>query len=159
MMMCLGLFVFSLSTLAYQDFQRQTSWKHPSTARVGARDVFQFTGKGDDTITLSGWFAPEFKGTSLSLSALRLMADTGKPWILVEGTGHIYGYWIIESISENRTIIEGNGAGRRIEFSLSLKCTNDDVDAILDAQRNLLNTFLPGDFQIPVLPTLPTLPI
>ncbi|MDB0554464.1 oxidoreductase, partial [Ralstonia solanacearum] len=30
MMMALGLFVFSLDTAPYQEFQRQVGWRHPS---------------------------------------------------------------------------------------------------------------------------------
>lgn len=157
MMMCLGMFVFSLSTLAYQEFLRQTEWKHASTARVGARDAHQFTGPGDDTLNLSGWFAPEFKGTPLAISILRGMADTGRPWILVEGTGHIYGHWLITSLSETRTNIEDNGAGGRIEFSLSLKCADDDVAGILAGARDTLNKYLPGDYQLPEVPSIPGL--
>ena len=41
MMMILGMFVFSLPTLAYHELQRQTEWKHASTARVGLRDAHQ----------------------------------------------------------------------------------------------------------------------
>ena len=37
MMMSLGMFVFGLTTLAYQDMQRQTSWRHPGNSRVGTR--------------------------------------------------------------------------------------------------------------------------
>lgn len=98
MMMVLGMFVFSLPTLAYQELQRQTQWKFASNARVGRRDALQYTGKGDDSITLTGWIAPELTGTAFSLDALRLMADTGKSWFLIQGTGRIYGSFVIESM-------------------------------------------------------------
>src|SRR5690606_23423015 len=93
MMMALGLFVFSLETLAYQDFQRQTAWVHGKTSRVGANPARQFQGRDDDTITLSGVLLPGLAGTVLSLDALRAMGDTGKAWPLIEGTGKIYGVW------------------------------------------------------------------
>ena len=86
--------MFSLSTTAYQQLQRQTAWRHPSNPRVGALPARQFVGKGDDTITLSELILPEISGQRLSLDALRLMADSGKAWPLVEGTGRIYGLWI-----------------------------------------------------------------
>lgn len=125
MMMALGLYVFSLSTAAYQDFQRQTSWRHPSSNRIGAAPVRQFLGKGEDTITVSGLIVPEIAGNRLSLDALRLMADTGKAWPLVEGTGRIYGLWVIESMSETNTLFFRDGAPRRIEFSLTLQRVDD----------------------------------
>lgn len=126
-MMVLGMFVFSLPTLAYQELQRQTQWKFASNARVGRRDAVQFTGKGDDTITLSGWIAPELTGSVFSLDALRLMADTGKSWFLIQGTGRIYGSYVIESMDEGRTVLDSDGDAKRIEFTIKLKRTDDSV--------------------------------
>lgn len=127
MMMILGMFVFSLPTLAYHELQRQTEWKHASTARVGMRDAHQYVGPGDDTITLSGWVAPELTGSLYSLDALRMMADTGKSWILIQGTGRILGTFRITSMTEGRTILTGSGDARRVEFSIALKRDDDGV--------------------------------
>lgn len=120
-MMILGMFVFGLSTLAYQELQRQTEWKHPSNAVVGARDVSQFTGKGDDVITLNGWVAPELTGSMYSLDALRFMADTGKAWILIQGTGRIIGNFVITSMREGKTYFASDGEPARVDFTVTLK--------------------------------------
>lgn len=131
MMMILGMFVFSLPTLAYHELQRQTEWKHPSTARVGTRDAHQYTGPGDDTITLSGWVAPELTGSLYSLDALRMMADSGKAWILIQGTGKIYGTFIITSMTEGKTMLAKNGDPARVDFSISLKRTDAGLLSML----------------------------
>lgn len=131
MMMILGMFVFSLPTLAYQDFQRQTEWKHASTARVGMRDAHQYVGPGDDTITLSGWVAPELTGSLYSLDALRMMADTGKSWILIQGTGRVFGSYRITGMTEGRSILDAHGSAARVEFSVSLKRDDDGVLSML----------------------------
>ena len=133
MMHSLGMFVFSLSTLAYQELQRQTNWRHASNSRVGAPPALQFVGRGDDTITLPGIILPELAGSVLSLDALRLMANTGKAWPMVEGTGRIYGLWVIESLSETKTVFFRDGTPRRIEFTLTLKRTDDDRIDLLGA--------------------------
>ncbi|MDH0894680.1 MULTISPECIES: phage tail protein [unclassified Pseudomonas] len=125
MMMALGMFVFSLETLAYQEFQRQTEWRHGSTSRIGTNPASQYLGRGEDTITLPGLLLPGLAGTPLSLDTLRMMADTGKAWPLVEGTGKIYGAWTITSISETRTLFFRDGAARRIEFTVNLKRIDD----------------------------------
>ena len=126
MMLALGMFVFSLSTAAYQELQRQTEWRHASNNRIGAAPARQFMGRGDDAITLPGIIFPELAGSTLSLDALRLMANTGKAWPMVEGSGRIYGLWVIESLSETRTLFFRDGTPRRIEFSLSLKRIDED---------------------------------
>lgn len=133
MMMALGMFVFSLPTLAYQELQRQTDWRHPSSSRVGTNPARQYAGRGDDAITLPGIILPELAGSVLSLDALRMMADTGKAWTLVEGTGRILGIWVIESLSETRTLFFQDGTARRIEFSLSLKRIDDGKVDMLGA--------------------------
>ncbi|WP_434155804.1 phage tail protein [Pseudomonas sp. JZ134] len=133
MMMALGRFIFSLSTLAYQELQRQTEYRHASSSRVGAPPARQFVGKGDDSITLPGWVAPELTGTAASLDVLRYMAESGSAWPMIEGTGRIMGVWVIESISETRTIFFRDGAARRIEFTLSLKRIDNDRTDILGA--------------------------
>lgn len=125
MMMALGMFVFSLETLAYQELQRQTDWRHGSTSRIGTNPARQFLGRGDDSITLPGVLLPALAGSPLSLDALRMMADTGKAWPMVEGTGKILGLWVIESLSDNRTVFFKDGAARRIEFTLKLTRIDD----------------------------------
>lgn len=142
MMMALGLYVFSLSTTAYQQLQRQTAWRHPSTSRVGALPARQFVGKGDDTITLSGLILPEISGQRVSLDALRLMADSGKAWPLVEGTGRIYGLWIIENLQETNTLFFTDGAPRRIEFSITLQRVDDSQIELLGSLLSTIGNIL-----------------
>lgn len=146
MMMALGMFVFSLHTLAYQELQRQTDWRHPSSSRVGTNPARQFAGRGDDAITLPGIILPELAGTPISLDALRMMADTGKAWPLVEGTGRILGIWVIESVSETRTLFFPDGAARRIEFSIKLTRIDDgQVDRLgvaISSAGNILRGLL-----------------
>lgn len=125
MMLSLGLFIFSLSTLPYQDFARRTDWKHARTSRVGARDASQFTGPGSDTLQLKGYIAPEFAGPNMtgdstSLDTLREMAASGDAFPLVDGTGRVLGAWVIDSIDEGQSLFFANGQPRRIDFTIDL---------------------------------------
>lgn len=133
MMLALGMFVFSLTTAAYQELQRQTNWRHASNSRIGAAPARQFLGRGDDTITLPGVLLPELAGTTLSLDTIRLMANSGKAWPMVEGSGRIYGLWVIESLGETKTFFFRDGTPRRIEFNLSLTRIDDDRIDLLGA--------------------------
>lgn len=144
MMMALGMFIFSLPTLVYQELQRQTDWRHPSSSRVGTNPARQFAGRGDDAITLPGVVLPELAGTPISLDALRTMADTGKAWPLVEGTGRILGIWVIESITETRTLFFQDGAARRIEFSIKLTRIDDGKIDMLGAATGVGVNILRG---------------
>lgn len=144
MMMALGMFVFSLPTLAYQELQRKTAWRHPSSARFGANPARQYAGRGDDAITLPGILLPELAGSALSLDVLRMMADTGKAWPLVEGTGRILGIWVIEDLSETRTLFFQDGAARRIEFTISLQRIDDGQVDKLGTGLGTLGNILRG---------------
>lgn len=125
MMMTLGMFVFGLPTLAYQELQRTTEWRHASTSRIGTNPASQFLGRGEDTITLPGTLLPGLVGSPFSLDVLRKMADTGKAWPLIGGTGRIYGTWVITSISETQQVFFEDGTPRRYEFTISLKRIDD----------------------------------
>lgn len=121
MMLTLGLFVFQLDTLPYQDFVRDMAWRHPSSARVGTTPASQFLGRDADTVKLSGTLLPELTGGTLSLALLEAMADQGSAWPLIEGTGVLYGLFVVEKLSTTRTVFFQDGAARRIDFTLELK--------------------------------------
>lgn len=71
---------------------------------------------------------PEFVGDPVSLSMLRLMADQGAAWVLVEGTGTIYGAFVITEMQETKTLFHVDGEARRIEFTITLQRVDEDAD-------------------------------
>lgn len=121
MLMTLGWFVFSLGTVPYRDFQRQITWRYPSTQRVGTMPAHQYLGRDDEPITLAGVLLPEITGGEISLDRLERMGDEAKAWPLIDGTGRNYGMYVITDLSCTRTLFFSDGAARRIEFSLKLK--------------------------------------
>lgn len=139
MMMALGLFVFATQTLPYQQLQRTTSWRHPSNSRLGLRPARQFMGPGDDSITLSGTLYPELTGGRVSLAMVRAMAETGRAWPLIEGSGAFYGLWVIESVEETGSVFFADGSARKIDFSLKLERVDDEqVDMLGSITSSLL---------------------
>jgi len=146
MMMALGLFVFQLSTASYQELQRSTSWKHAGNNRFGTTPSYQYTGKGEDNITLTGDIYREITGSSGSIDQLREMADTGKSYILIEGTGKIYGACTINQIQENKTMFFKNGGARKTSFTINLTIVNEykptSMGSLIGTGLNLANRFL-----------------
>lgn len=126
MLMALGMFVFQTSSVPYQELQRRTEWRHASQSRVGDRPAYQFLGPGADTITLSGTLLPEFTGGRVDLDEIRDMADQGRAWPLVEGTGRQYGLWVITNVDETSSTLYRDGAAAKIEFSLTLEHVDDE---------------------------------
>jgi uncharacterized protein len=130
MMLTLGMFVFMRQTLPYQNLQRSVDYRWPSNSRVGKRDAFQFLGPGEDKITLSGDLYPEMTGGRLSMLALSTMADEGRAWPLISGTGTIYGMFVITNVSETGTVFFADGTPRKISFTLSLTRVDDSLAAL-----------------------------
>lgn len=130
MMLTLGLFVFQLQTVPYQSLQRDVDYRWPVNNRVGLRPLPQFLGVNEEKITLSGVLMPEITGGKLSLLALNLMADEGKAWPLLEGSGTIYGMFVVNSVSETHTEFFSNGAPRKIEFTLTLTRVDESLAAM-----------------------------
>jgi len=126
-MMALGLFVFSLPTAAYQQLQRQRAWQHASHARIGTRAAYQYTGLGEESIRLSGLIAPDITGTAASLDELQTLADAGQPLPLVDGTGKVYGAYVIDRLNETQRLFFPDGRARKIEFELSLLRVDDPL--------------------------------
>lgn len=129
MMMSFGTFVFSLGTAAFQQLQRQQQWRFGSNERIGASAALQFLGPGEETIELSGLIAPEFTGERASLDTLRELAALGQQLPLVDGTGTVYGSYVIVGLNETGTLFFRDGIPRRIEFQLSLRRADDAEEA------------------------------
>ena len=127
-LLSLGMFAFTLSTLAHDELQRRTSWRHASNPRIGARDALQFTGPGEDTVSISGTAVAELQDGRASLDQLRAMAATGNPWPLVDGLGTVFGQFVITALDERQKHFMPDGTPRRIDFGLDLLCVDAPAD-------------------------------
>ncbi|HBR3070300.1 TPA: phage tail protein [Klebsiella pneumoniae] len=130
MMLALGMFVFMRQTLPHQTLQRDAEYRWPSNSRVGKRDSFQFLGPGEEKIILAGTLYPELTGGKLTMTAIRLMADQGRAWPLLDGTGTIYGMYVINNISETGSLFFADGTPRKIDFTLTLTRVDESLAAL-----------------------------
>nr|DAS16627.1 MAG TPA: hypothetical protein [Caudoviricetes sp.]DAY23689.1 MAG TPA: hypothetical protein [Caudoviricetes sp.] len=127
-MAVLGMFVFTQKTIPFQTLDRESNWRHPTNSVVGGMPKTQFTGKEGEKITISGRLMPEITGGRFSIKMLELMADSGGSFPLIDGaTFELVGFFVIESLSETRSEMFGDGAPRAIDFTLNLKRTDDPM--------------------------------
>lgn len=124
-LLMLGGFKFSLNTAAFQEMQRSTSYRWPAQERVGQLDALQFTGPGDDRITLPGTVYPDFRGGQGQVQALRSIAALGKPVRLISASGEMMGAWVIESVEETASGFKVDGKPRRQDFTVSIRKFSD----------------------------------
>ena len=124
-MAVLGMFVFTQKTIPFQTLDRESNW---TNSVVGGMPKTQFTGKEGEKITISGRLMPEITGGRFSIKMLELMADSGGSFPLIDGaTFELVGFFVIESLSETRSEMFGDGAPRAIDFTLNLKRTDDPM--------------------------------
>lgn len=128
-LMALGMFLFEIGTLAFDELQRKADWQHARSHRVGARDATQFTGVGDERISLSGSVYAEITDGQVSIDDLRSMADQGEALPLVDGRGTVYGTFVVTAIDERRAFLMADGCPRRIDFGIDLLRVDDPAPA------------------------------
>lgn len=119
-LLTLGLFVFGMDTIAYDELVRRTSWRHAQTERFGARPASQYVGPGEDTITINALLVPEIAGSYSALTTLHDMADTGDHWMLIDGLGRVLGLFRIDSIEEGHRAVMAGGIPRAKTVSIEL---------------------------------------
>lgn len=119
-LMTLGMFIFGMDTIPYQDLQRRMSWRHEDSDRFGQRPAGQFAGPGEDSITIAGLVVPEVAGSYGAIERLIEMADTGDNWPLVDGLGRVLGQFRIDSIDLGHVGIMAGGLPRGQNFAMEL---------------------------------------
>lgn len=125
--MCLGQFAFTTDTLTFTEIQRQRSWQYADNAVATGRKKRQFIGSGDDIITLPGVIYQEYGfGNRFAIDELASMADTGQGFVLVDGSGYIYGVFTIDNIDETRQVLLFNGVPRKVDFTIKLTRVDDE---------------------------------
>lgn len=129
MLMALGLFVFSVPTLAYDELSRKSAYRHAFTPRVGTRDAAQFTGAGEESVSISGSVFHELADGEASISELRTMGESGQTWALVDGTGKVWGSYVIVTVDEKHRAFFPNGTPRQIDFGIELMRVDDESGA------------------------------
>lgn len=126
-MMRLGAFNFSINTAAYQAFSRSTTYRWQAVERYGKLPAQQYTGPGEDTITLSGDIYPDYAGGLHQIDDMRAEAGKGQPLILVDGNGYVWKKWCIQSIEENKDTFLSNGVARKMSFTLKMTQYGEDA--------------------------------
>lgn len=117
----LGEFQFTVPNGVHESLDRTVSWSWPEQGRLMRKPATQFTGPNLDTISLSGVIYPGHSGRQATIDDLRRMGNEGKPYMLTDGLGRVYGQFTMVSIQEGRSLFAQGGAARRIDFTIELR--------------------------------------
>lgn len=116
----LGSFQFDLPNGVPQSVDWDAGYRWEEQGRLLRDPAQQFVGPGSQTITLDGVLFPGFSGKQGTLSDLRNLARTGKPLMLTDGLGKVYGKWGIKNVREGKSTFAPGGGARQIDFSIQL---------------------------------------
>ncbi len=124
-LLALGPHIFQTTELNFQELKRSTEAKWPAIARFGGYPGRQFTGFGDDSIEISGLLFPDEFNDREQFEALRATQRGKRPvtlmgWAVGSGAAEVFGRVVILKVDDTQSRINWRGAGRRIEYSVSL---------------------------------------
>ncbi len=129
-MMQLGAFQFSISTAAYQQFDRNFRANWAKQARIGKNAAMQFVGI-EETATFRGVIYPHYKGGIKQPARMRLLAMVGVPWPLMDGLGYFHGFWAITGVGESQTIHDRRSIPLKQEFSMEVERYDGGIRSFL----------------------------
>lgn len=121
MLAALGMFVFDTSSALFDEMSRTREWRHESTNRFNADPASQYSGPGEDRISLMGELVPELAGDYSAMETIAEMAATGEAYPLADGYGQVFGDFVILRLDENKKHLTDDGRPRQNVFAIDLK--------------------------------------
>ncbi|MEN5279275.1 phage tail protein [Brucella sp. TWI432] len=125
-LLALGPHIFEIAPLNFQQLERSTEALWPSISRFGGRPGRQFTGYGDDSMTISGLLFPDEVGGKAEFEAIRVTQAAAQPvtmmgWAIgMSMAANLFGRVVILNVQDTQSAINRQGYGRKIEFSIEV---------------------------------------
>lgn len=124
-LLALGPHMFEIAPLNFQQIERSTEALWPTISRFGGRPGRQFTGYGDDRLTISGLLFPDEMGGRAEYEAIRVTQAAAQPvlmlgWATGLSAASVFGRVVILSVKDTQSLINRQGFGRKIEFSIEV---------------------------------------
>lgn len=125
---------FSASKRAIDELQRVVAYSWPTQERIGREPALQWTGKGKESITISGVIFTTFRpgdGEMIGLNSveeIRELAAEGEVYTVVMGydSGSSVGQFVITNIEQSDSLLLANGAPQKQTYSVTLESYGED---------------------------------
>lgn len=124
----LGSIEFSVKAGTFSTLSRNTRWRVDKPEPMQGLGVPTSRGRADDTLTIDGTSYPGYSGNLSTVERLREAGDAGEPLLLVDGEGGIFGYWMVEGVTEKKGPFMPTGIERRADWSLTLTSVPDELE-------------------------------
>jgi phage protein U len=126
-LMTLGSIRFSVAEGAYRTLERTLEVRTARLDRARGQSARQVLGE-DETIVIEGTVYPLYRGGLDRVDSFRELARTYEPQMLTDGTGKVWGRFLIERVEERGSELLPNGVAQRQDFRLSLGAFGEDKD-------------------------------
>ncbi len=141
MLYMLGTLAIDTRPFSIDDMQRSASADIASKPLMGAFPGKEFTGEGDDEITLSGQLLPTKIGGLEELEIVHEMRRSGTKFPLQRGDGTRLGWFAITRISENHTHLTREGVGFVVKHTIVMTKVQPDAGSGQQVITGLLSLF------------------
>lgn len=119
--MSLGSFPFSAIGFSYRTVGVSLDTKWAAIPVAGREDVLQWTGPTSKSFSIRGVLFPIADGGLSLLQGIQAAAEAGEPMMLVSRGGNIFGYHVVERITEDRDFIDRSGAPGQDAYEISVR--------------------------------------
>lgn len=87
---------------------------------LGARQPLEYVGEGEQKLTIQGKLIPRHLGGLNTMAEVHAMRVAASGQLLVRGDGKVLGWFVIETVEENSTMLGRDGVGQQIDFTITL---------------------------------------
>lgn len=96
-----GGFLFEVPTTAYNQLTRSQGYRWGEHSPQGQPPVYHWGGVGEQQITLDCTLYTQLGATPATVDDLQRLADQGTPHLLVDGTGSIWGLYVLTELTHS----------------------------------------------------------
>ncbi len=141
MLYMIGTLALDTRPFAVDEMSREADASIAAKPLMGAAQAKEFTGEGEDDITLSGQLLPTKIGGLDQLEILHQMRKQGTPFPLMRGDGMRFGWYAITRISERHKSLGRDGVSFTVDVTISMTRTEATVGAGQQIISGLLSLF------------------
>lgn len=138
-MLQIGSVAFTTTGPHYDKLRHSKKFVWARQARFGRSDALQYTGEGEEDVTVSGTIWTDYYAGFGALASLRAMGRS--PQMLVSGAGDVFGRWCVLEVANEQTLQDADGVPRKVTFDLKLSRYGEDGVNGIGAVFGLVDQF------------------
>lgn len=121
MLMMIGPLQFKVAPFNATEYSRAHGATYAEKPVIGARPPLEFMGTAGEKISIKAILFPETLGENGNLALLTALRAAGVPQFMIRGDGALFGWVVIEAVTETSTYLAANGVGKQIDVDITLR--------------------------------------